>query len=80
MRAVFGVLGNLAVPILLRTLHIEKFVIGIFQHERKIASYHSKPVPIHATKTMPEEHKGKAQDATVIEEDVSYLVCLAKQT
>lgn len=82
MRLVFDVVHNLAVPVLLGTLYIDKSVKGIFPPERNIATYNSKPVPVLAIIVMPEdfknEHKNRLQDVSVMEEDVSLLVCMAR--
>lgn len=46
---VFGPVGNPAVPVLLKTSFIDKFVKSIFPPEHKILFTNSAPVPIIAT-------------------------------
>lgn len=66
-------------PVLIGSSYIDIFVKGIVQPERKIILYNVKPVPI-LTITDILEKKNKAQDVTVIEEDVPRLVGVARQT
>lgn len=45
-RVAFGVVRNVAVPVVLGTSYIYIFVKGMFSTERKIDLYNSKVVPI----------------------------------
>lgn len=46
MQVLFGVVENLAVPLLVRTEFIERFVEWLLSIERRIVQTHSSPVPI----------------------------------
>lgn len=46
VRAIFGIVRRLAVPVLLGTSYIDKYARDIFPDKRKILPSSSKPVPI----------------------------------
>lgn len=80
LRVVFSVIRSLAVLFYLRTLYIDSFVKGTFPPNRKIVPSNSKPVPILTIKHVPEEHKDKAQEVTVMEEDAPRPLREERQT
>lgn len=61
-------------PVLLGSAYVNRFVVHIFPPERKIFPYNFKPVPILSIKDMPEEHKHKIRDVTIMEEDTQRLL------
>lgn len=79
VRVVFGVVRELAVPLLSETSYIDIFVKGIFSREGMIVCCNSKLVVICAITNTPEEHNDKAKDLTVIYEDALHLVLVARQ-
>lgn len=66
-RAIFVVLGNLAVPVLQGTSFIDKSVKMFFPCEHKSMAYHSAHVPIIApiVKTENGKEKGTTEDDKV---------------
>lgn len=83
MRFFFDNVCNLAVPVVLRTLCVNRFVRGIFPPERKMVADSSKPAPILAVNDVPGELEDKgndrAQDGSTIEKDAVRLVRVARQ-
>lgn len=57
VRVTFGIIKNLAVPVLLRTSFIAKFVKGIFPTERKIVPYNRKPVSMERAYEAPDDNQ-----------------------
>lgn len=68
------------VPVLFGTSYIDRIVKGVFPPEWKIVAYSCRPVRILAVKNTPEVHKDKSQDVTIIEEDATHQVCVARHT
>lgn len=79
---VFGVLPDLAAPFLIETSFIDRFVQGIFPHERKIVTDSSKLVPILSIKDLRAVHKDKdkTQDVMIKEKDARRMVSGARHT
>lgn len=64
---VSGVVRKMAIPILLETSFIARFVKEVFLPEHKILLYNSAPIPIIATLIMTEEkQKQNKQEATLL--------------
>lgn len=82
VRSVFGGVHDLAVPVLIGTSFIDRFVKGMFSLERKTVPYSSKTLPILDFKSMSEEKKDKDQtyDIIIIEENATGLLFVARQT
>ena len=89
VRVWFGVVENLAVPVLLGTSYIDRFVQGIFPQERKVVPNDSRPVAILSsfavdptTNMVIDEDEVLTVDENTIPNKVSrdVLIRVAKQT
>lgn len=82
-RVVCDIVRNLAVPAILATLFIDRFLKGIFPHDRKIVLYNSKPVPILTINNRSEEQMKKEEVAKNLtmtkDEPAARLVRVARQ-
>lgn len=80
----FGVVRNLALPVLFGTSYMDRFAMDVLSLERMKILYDSKPVPIPTINIMPEERKDeekdKAQTISVIERDALRLARVASRT
>lgn len=59
VREVFGVVRDIAIPVLQRISFTDRFLKGIFRPEQNIVPCNFKPVPILAINNVLEEHKDK---------------------
>lgn len=84
VRVVFDVVRNIAVPFLLGTSFIDKFVRGMFPAKQRVVSYHSKSLPIFAVNDKTEPRRDKNDGALDVlmtkEEQTIHLICVARQT
>lgn len=83
-RVVLGVVRSLMLTVVLENLFVDRFVKAITPPEQNTVPSNAKPIPILSINHDPEEKRNrndKAQDViTSIEETVSYLVNVKRQT
>lgn len=60
----FGIARSLAVPDLLQTSFVARFVEGIFSPKKRIVPYNFKPVPILVIKYIQKEHQDQDKKTT----------------
>lgn len=71
----FDVVDRLALPVLLGTTFIDKYIKSIYPAVRKLFRYHFLPVPIRMVqKTNSEAKKNTSDICQLIEEDAALLV------
>lgn len=74
------VVYKFAVPVLLGTSFIGKFVRGIFSPEQKIVVCNSRALPSVTVEAILEYHNAKAKDVTAIERHAPRLVRVERKT
>lgn len=78
VRVWFGIVGNLAVEVLIGNLFIDRYIPGNLPSERKLVPRHSSPVPILSQNSCAAvQHHIREQDCKEIPVET---ICIARKT